>query len=523
MIRRQGFRKRVAMVGLAVFCGTHPASAQDENAPSGTAPEGAARSRLTLRGVYTVDTFAQKNFHLGSGGQVEAGGATEADNFWSQNLLLQPRLILADNLNVNVKMDVGQGVWGFEGATEPNTAAPRSFYETDNALTAVDIDWAYLAYHHAGTGTRWYLGLQEFVLGNRLVLDHDAPGLQINKSLDSFGGTLGLGYAKESESGSISDENLTDRADQRVGPDRRDADLIYLAWESTSPRFAVNPFYAWYQDRSNADGTTLLPDGLPYLDARFRPNVTRATALGVAVAARVGGLHLDLEFDRLSGTDRVRNLDSGPLEQLDVNNGDLSGSNLYLRAALVMSAFEIGGIYAQGSGDPDPFSGEGNINRMRTDGRFFITEVWDDALMPEQGIHPDGMGSPDVRGYRELENTRIMQGFLTVRLKKSLQILTSVSLIRASEPIQAWSDVDGNGAISSEEMTGVTSDQLGSEFDAHIDWTLEQKLTVSLRGGMFLPREAAGILLHGIGTHQETARELRLTVAVPIPEFSLGG
>jgi hypothetical protein len=472
-----------------------------------------------------VGTFAQKNFHLGGGGQVESGGSTEADNFWSQNLLLQPRLILADNLNVNVKMDVAQGVWGFDGNVETSLdgAVPRSFYDTSDALTAVDIDWAYLAYHHRGTGTRWYLGLQEFVLGHRLVLDQDAPGLQIYKGLDSFGGTLALGYAKESESGSLSDENLTNRPDQRVGPDRRDADLLYVAWESTSPRFAVNPFFASYRDRSNADSTTLVPDGLPYLDARFRPNVTSATVFGVAVAARLGGLHVDLEFDRLRGADRVRNSDSGRLEELDVNNGDLTGSNLYLRAALAFSAFDVGGIYAQGSGDADPFSGEGNINRIRTDGRFFITEVWEDALMPDQGIHPDGMGSPDVRAYRELENTKIMQGFLAVRPRPNLQVFASVSLIRASQPIRAWSDSNGNGAISAEEMTGVISDQLGSEFDARIDWQLEQKLTVALRGGMFLPREAASLLLYGVGNRQESARELRLTVSVPIPEFSLGG
>src|SRR5690606_7716884 len=354
-----------------------------------------------------------------------------------------------------------------------------------DALTAVDIDWAYLAYRHRGTGTRWYLGLQEFALGHRLVLDHDAPGLQVYKTLDSFGGTLELGYAKESESGSLSDENLTNRTDGRSGPDRRDADLYYVAWESTSPRLAVNPFFAWYQDRSNADGTTLAPDGLPYLDARFRPNITRATALGVAVAGRMGGLQVDFEYDHLRGADRVPNQSSGRFEQLDVNNGDLTGSNLYLRAALTFSASDLGGIYAQGSGDPDPFSGEGNINRLRTDGRFYITEVWDDGLMPDQGIHPDGMGSPDVRGYRELENTKIMQGFLAVRPRRNLQLFASASLIRASEPIRAWSDADSNGVIQPEEMTGLISDQLGSEFDVRIDWSLEQKLTVSLRGGIF--------------------------------------
>ncbi|MCA9727691.1 MAG: hypothetical protein KC729_08405 [Candidatus Eisenbacteria bacterium] len=512
-------------IGLVVCFGVVPASAQDDNAPSGGAPDNAPRSRLTLRGTYTVDSFAQKNFHLGGGGQVESGGATEADNFWSQNLLLQPRFILADDLNINVKMDVAQGVWGFEhGVVDTaGTPLPGSFYDTGDALTAVDVDWVYLAYHHRGTSTRWYLGLQEFSLGHRLVLDHDAPGLQIYKDLDSFGGTLALGYAKESESGGISDENLTRRLDGRRGPDRRDADLFFVQWQGRSTKFAFNPFYASYQDRSNADGSTLLPNGLPYLDARFRPNVTRATALGVAVASRLGGLRVDLEIDQLKGVDRVPNVDSGPLELLDVNNGDLAGSNLYLRAAYTAGRFEIGGIYAKGSGDDNVTTGEGNLNRLRTDGRFFITEVWEDGLMPDQGVHPDGLGSPDVRGYRELENTKIIQGFLGLRLRHNIQFAGSVSMIRASQLLPTWADANVDGVITVDEIGPGLSDQLGSEFDARIDWDVEQKLSVTLRGGLFLPREAASLLMYGTTQHQEAARELRLTVSVPIPEFSLGG
>lgn len=70
---------------------------------------------------------------------------------------------------------------------------------------------------------------------------------------------------------------------------------------------------------------------------------------------------------------------------MDVNNGDLSGYNLDADARMKLGA--------------------GNINKVRTNGFFYVTEVWEDSLMPdEEGITPQGLGSPASRDCREFEN-----------------------------------------------------------------------------------------------------------------------
>jgi len=524
-MKRISFRRCLSSVGVVacLMSATNLAGAQGNPAPpSGGAADDAPRSRLTLTGAYIVEAFAQKNFFLGAGGPVESGLSTDFDAYWTQKLNLQPRLILSDHVNVTVSVNVAQGVWGLESTGSAGTTA-AGLYPRSTNLSALSLDWAYLAFRHRGTGSRWYVGQQAFVLGHGLVLDQDAAGIQAYFDLARWNGSLGLGVAKLSESGGLSDQNNTARSDERVGPDGRDADLFFAQWQSGSPVFRVSPFFAYYQDRSNGDGATLYPERLGYANARFQPNVTRATVFGLEVQAMRGPIDFDLEYNQLSGVDRVQNASAGASELLDVNNGDLKGSNLYARIAVQGNRWEIGGILAQGTGDDDPTSGEGNLNRLRTDGNFFITEVWEDSVMPPRGFHPGGLGSPLSRGYRELENTRILQGFLGFKPTPSTHISGSVSLIRSSEDLRPWADTNGDGVIVAEEFGSELSNELGSEFDWRFDWTVDSQVTLSVRGGVFLPRVAAGYLLHGTGEHQEAATEHRLTISVPVPEFSLGG
>lgn len=488
----------------------------EETVPTDGAPTTAARSRLTLRGTYEVATFAQSSFHLGGG--PTGATSTDDDAFWAQNLLLQPRLIISDNCNVNLSLDVAQGIWGLESGTADDVSP----YPQNTSLANLHLDWAYLAYRHAGTGTRWYLGRQAFTLGQGLVLDTDAAGLQVFGDLPRLG-TFGLGFAKVLEAGGFSDANNLGPDSLRVGADGRDADLIFVSLESGPPNLAVRPFFVYYQDRSAGNGATLLPDGLPYAEARFHPHVTRATIVGAALELQRGLLHIEAEYDNLRGVDRIPNQGFGPDERNDVNNGDLTGSNLYVRAALGGPRAELGGVFAQGSGDPDPRSGEGNLNSIASDGSFALTEVWEDSVLPDRGFYPGGLGSPLVRGYRDLENTRIIQGFAAFRPRPSLRVFASASLIRASEALRTWSDANGDGVLAPEEFGPDSSTELGSELDLVIDWDVDERVALELAVGRFLPRVAASYLLYGHGRAQDAATEIRAAITVPIPEFSLGG
>ncbi len=543
--------RRTNAMGLALGCAAlllsspvaHGQIRMGKEAPTGGAPEDAPRSRLTLSGSFEVDTYSQKQFFLG--GQSDTTGAGEFDAFWTQRLTLRPRLILADNVNVTVKMDLARGVWGLD--PNPVEGPPSGGWNARTDLLDLQVDHAYLAYRHRGTATRWYLGRQPFAMGNLLVLDEDAPGLQVWRDFGS-GLALGVGFAKETEAGTI--EDLV-REDSLSTPPRtidgRDADLfISEARLGRDDRgLFLNPFFLYYLDRNLANDVTLFPDGRER-GARFHPHISRATVLGVAGSWTLKSLRLDAELDILSGSDRVRadSLqfdDSGPLETHDVNNGDLKGSNLYGRLAWTGSRLEITGTYAKGSGDPDPFRAEGNINSLYTQGHWYLTEVWGNGLTLEDvGIAPQGLANPAVRGYRGLENTTALQVAVAWKPRSNLKIGASYTLLSSTQPLKPWWDKPATGAAAGDGVIvrdeygldryaepptyrGSQSTELGSEIDGRIEWTWPDRVTVTLRGGTFSPGPAAGYLINGTEHFQESPLGLRLNVTVPIPEFSLGG
>ncbi len=134
-------------------------------------------------------------------------------------------------------------------------------------------------------------------------------------------------------------------------------------------------------------------------------------------------------------------------------------------------------------------------------------------------------------------------------------------MIRASKALYPWKDLNGDGFISpgrikvdpaeTDSVSAIRDDReygrdygvkrnnypglaggkaprgaandLGTEIDAGIDWTLENNIVVSLKGGMFSPGTAAGYLINGTAKNLETVTQIRLGVRVPIREFSLGG
>ena len=450
-----------------------------------------------------------------------------------------------------MKMDLAQGVWGLSGGASPDSSL--NLTQKQKSFLDLRVDQAYLSYRHRRTATRWYLGRQQFSLGNLLVLDEDAPGLQVWRD---FGPNraLGLGFAKESESGTISDLAGVDslRTPKRI-VDGRDADLFLgeARLGRDGEGLFLNPFLAYYVDRGNADSTTILPDGHE-LQARFRPNISRATVIGIAASRAGKSVRIDAELDILSGVDRVRADsmkydNSGPRQAHDVNNGDLKGMNIYGRVAWTGARLELAGTYAHGSGDPQPFRAEGNINALHTQGRWFLTEVWGNGLSLEDvGIAPQGLANPEVRGYRGLENTTAIQVLAAFKVRSNLKAGVSWTMLRATQPLRPWRDTplsggqfgEGDGVITPGEYDhdpyavatsplhpypGSQSTDLGLEIDGRIDWTLPDRVTVTLRGGSFAPGPAAGYLINGTAKFDKRPMGLRLNVTVPIPEFSLGG
>lgn len=494
-----------ALSTAALLLAALPVAAQEAAKP----PE--PKLELQLSGFYEFNGYTQNNFFLG---RNPAGPVSDKDEYMIQLFRFTPVLSYGPNLKGVLSIDVAQGIWGVDNEYRDNFRPGFSnLYNNKDTNFLIHVDTAYVEFSAPQLrGTAVRLGRMRNDLGNRLVLDQDGDGIQIQRS---FGGwTAVFDWTKMFEG----TDGLTDR-NFNGNPDGRDANLLYLDLKGKSGAFALNPFLIYYKDSGIADGRSYIPNELQYFNARFRPNITQATVLGFAWDGKLGKVAFKGEVDLLTGKDDIANPNSGPNQLLDVNNGDLRGHNLYLDFKLPVGKSTVGAVFGLGSGDDDLMSGKGNINKIRTNGFFYITEIWEDSIMPdEQGITPQGLGSPASRGYREFENTTLLQLNATFPLNAEWKLFASGTLVRATEALRPWADRNGNGAIDPGEFGSDSSRDLGKEIDLRLDWTIMKNLVWTLRGGIFFPGDAAGYLINGTNAYAKDAWEVRTTL-----RFNFGG
>lgn len=472
--------------------------------------------KLKINGVYSAWFQKQQNFFFGK--------TNYNDNYTVQMLRLNLNFAVSDNLKAVTRLDLAQGWWGvdnddFRGEfDDDDNANISSRFGNKDTNYGLHVDLGYLDFMVPKTsfpinirvGRMWY------GLGNKIVLDSNFDGVQVD--LKPEWGTLGLGWARVSE-GQTGFSVLSDNDNTGTGgADGDDADLFMGTFNRKTGNLSYGLFGMYYMDRGDDDGTTFVLDGLDYFRSRFAPNVSRLTVFGLTLDYNNedAGLTVKSEFDYLSGEDGVANENSSGAQLLDVNDGDLSGYNLYVKANKKMGASPVtlGATFGLGSGDDDLTSGNGNINKLKTMGFFYITEVWEDSIMPdEEGISPQGLGAPNTRGYRELENTTIMQGNIRIKASPKLSLYGAYSFIRATNDIHGWADADTNGVISTTEFSADASKSIGSEIDFKFDYKIYPQLVWSLRGGYLFAGDGALLLINGNTTHGDNPWELKMTIA----------
>lgn len=464
---------------------------------------------LVLSGAWSTDIYSQNHFTLGK--------SPYKDQYAWQGLLLRPEIHFGRNVKLVARTYLGKGIWGLDNEPADRTGGFSRLFNNKDTKFLFHTLWTYMDVTLPDSATNFKVGRQKFGLGNLLVLDANLDGVVADQALGKNRGQLTLGWAKVSEG----TDSLSDAVTPTV--DSRDATLYLAGYQLKRKTFTLNPYYTFYNDAARQAGSAYLPEKLPYFRSRFRPQVSTLSVAGVAVQSQAGGFNLKAELDVLRGRDAIPNPDSGPNQLLDINDGSLTGYNVLVDTRYTRGPSTLGFLFGRGSGDRDVASGKGNINALITQGFWYATEVWEDSVMPdEEGITPQGLGGPNIRGYRELENTTLYQASLSRSLTKKLRLTLAYNLLRATHPVQAWSDRNGDGRISPAEFLGLGSSDLGQEFWGRVDYVLLPGLTTTLRGGVFRPGDGAGFLINGTSQFQRPSWELRGTLQYLFDNLSLG-
>jgi len=454
----------------------------------------APKTQLKFNGVYNAWGLTQNEFLLG---KVEY-----KDHYLVQMFRLNLAFMYGDNIKAVTRFDLGQGWWGVDNETPTYRAGGSGLFDNKGTHFFLHVDHAYLWFKLPDLNTSFNIGRFNWSVGNKLIIDNNYDGVGADIKFGSD--ILKLGWARVSEGvDGLSDLSNTAK-DQRGNFDGGDANLLLATYNTSFEGAKLEAYGMYYNDASIGDSTAYLIDGFYYNRPRFTPQITSAAVFGVAGSTKIDKLSIDFEANYLTGKDKIDNkTHKGPLNtsptavdplKYDINDGNLSGYNIYLKLnyAVVPDA-TLGAVFGLGSGDDDPTKGKGNINKLRTAGFFFLTELWEDSIMPdEEGITPQGLGAPNVRAYRELENTTAFQVNGSLNITKDWKFFTSFTYLTATQPIYAWTAAGPNLALSAKDI--------GWEIDFKTDYKIFDNLTATLRAGYFKPGKAAQYLINGTDT-----------------------
>ncbi len=469
-------------------------------------------TKLNYKGVYTAWAQSQQDFKLGNGDYN--------DNYAVQMLRMMLDFEATEGVHAVTRFDMAQGWWGVDNAdrgfNRTGATGGSSLFDYKDTNFLFHVDQAYIVFDIPDTPIQAKVGRMWYGLGNKLVLDNNLDGVQF-----TIKNKFHLGYAKVSEGvDGLTDEDYSSTG----GDDGNDANLFTAQYKGATSSLKYELFGLLYKDAGDDDGTTYMPNDINYFRSRFTPNISELNIFGAATKYKSGNFTLDSEFNVLSGKDDVVNANINAIQLTDMNDGDISGYNLYLKANKgVTPKFDVGGVFGMGSGDDDWTQGGGNVNKLRTSGFFYVTEIWEDSIMPdEEGITPQGLGAPNVRAYRELENTTLFQINGKYKFSPKVSLFGSFTKINATEAIHEWMVVtNDNGTPAddtddyNETIVGAASaTDIGTEIDWKLVWKIQPNLIFAFRGGIFTPGNAAGYLINGNTTNLEKAWEHKTMITL---------
>jgi len=263
-----------------------------------------AEDRLSLSGELYVRGWDQEGY--ASKLSMSYDDQDEA-SWWEQRFRLGGKIAVAEDVSVNFRMDIGEGIWGLD-YTPGAVARPRGTGGAYTHANTIDFDRAFIKIDKE----RWDFtaGQQYMGLGIVQVVDANATGFNLGLKFNPV--KVSLLYARLDENGSTTDEGATE-----------DVDLYALNVGYTGDTFSAKAFYAMGNDGTDVDNS-------PW-------------ALGLNGSMGLGMLNFTGELAFLGG-------------DTDAGATDYKGTQLYLACdANITEALKVGAeiVYAMGTDDPN--------------------------------------------------------------------------------------------------------------------------------------------------------------------------
>ncbi|MEJ2155516.1 MAG: hypothetical protein P8X96_09290 [Desulfobacteraceae bacterium] len=190
-----------------------------------------AEDRLSLSGSLFVRGWDEEGY---SAKYSKSYDSNDEQGFWEQRFRLGGKIAVADDVSVNFRMDLGEGIWG-QDYTQGSVARPGTG-NPDRVNTKLDIDRAYIHINKA----HWELvaGQQFQGLGILQVYDVNSTGFTFRLKFDPV--KVSLLYARFDEGGATTDDGVTEDTD-RYGfnvsytTDKFDGNFFYIMGNDGTP------------------------------------------------------------------------------------------------------------------------------------------------------------------------------------------------------------------------------------------------------------------------------------------------
>jgi hypothetical protein len=228
------------------------------------APYAMAEERLAISGAMRARAWNTTNYS-----DLDSDNKTDENQYWDQRFRMQSVITPADGVKAVLRCDFSETTWGTGGLEY----GVRPTAGTNDQL---QVDRAYLDVTKGMLNIK--AGQQYMGLGINYAYDNNATGLQLTITTPAV---IRLGWAKESERGSVTDLDAADSGTTST----QDVDQYFIDVMYKADTFTVEGFYAVQMDGiSDDDGQAEEP-----------------TLFGVMGKFAVGPVNVLAELDMFGG------------------------------------------------------------------------------------------------------------------------------------------------------------------------------------------------------------------------------